>query len=680
MRTEVPDMSALRACLAAAFVALVLAAPAVAQQRERMHPDLVRQLREEEVQRALIATGSLDALVGRASRQQLRTALERFRTAYGFGGNKGPLTDPEKAKLRSLYSDVTDWAGLKKRDCTDAASQTTMRFLLPEKQVEPEQIGNAAGRCDSQWAAFVEKDWLLTISPQIYSLYDNTPISLFRSSIMPYPTVYSQLHLTSDEFTTKGEVDNDRGGYISYNLAYAVGDQVKALFMTYGKRYPETFTLPGFLRPLVETEAKPGDETQPDARTRGWQLLMQGVTNLIASDFPFDNGWQKVSSKDCKLSQDMGDDQPVRILFATDRLMKKGAPVLGTTAKGIAPDSLFAPEQDRRLRMGCAYVSPPIEGADPAREAGKPIVEYHLFHDGKQGDFGDRLYLTDEIAPVGDNGRSWTGGDALVFIHGYHVAFREALYTVAKIVKDIKFEGRAYLYSWPSRESLTGYFEDLDNSEQSEPFFQSFMRMLMRDAHIYEIDLIAHSMGSQSMLRALAALRPIFDTERSGADARKWRGKATSSIRIGQMIFAAPDVSRPVFSQKIERIAPYADRITVYVSSGDIALSASKLIRGGLPRMGELSDNGEPALIDNRKVHIIDATLNESWYKRYFGGGYGHDYLSQAKPVLDDIKDILTGKRADDGQFPDERDARRFQKRPYAATQGKFYWKLVEPN
>jgi len=677
-------MSALRATasssLAAVLFSLILAAPAAAQQRpERMHQDLVRQLRDEDVQRALIASGSLDALVGRASRGQLRLAIERFRTAYGFAGNKGPLTEPEKAKLRDLYDDVRDWAGLKRHDCADPTSQASMTFLLPEKQVAAQPHGNAAGKCDSKWSAYLAKDMLLSISPQIYSLYDNTPISLFRSSIMPFPTAYTQLHLTSDEFTTKGEVANDIGGYVSYNLAYSVGDQVKALFMKYARRHPSDFNVPDFLRPLIETESKPGDETQPDARTKGWQLLMQGVTNLIASDFPFDNGWTKVSSKDCKLTQDMGDDQPVRILFATDRIMKATAPRLGETRTGVSADSLFAPEQDRRLRMGCAYVSPP-DGGDPVKEAAKPIVEYHLFHEGKKGDFADRLYLADEIAPTGTSAGQWTGGDALVFIHGYRVAFKDALYTVAKIVKDIKFQGRAYLYSWPSRESLTGYFEDLDNSEQAEPFFQSFMRMLMRDAHIYEIDLVAHSMGSQSMLRALAALRPIFDTERAGGEGRRWRGRDTSSIRIGQMIFAAPDVARAVFGQKIERIAPYADRVTVYVSSGDLALSASKVIRGGLPRMGELSDNGEPALIDNRKVHIIDATLNQSWYQRYFGGGYGHDYLSQAKPVLDDIKDILTGKRADDTQFPHERNAKRFQQRTYTGTQDKHYWKLAEPN
>src|SRR5262245_39490982 len=179
MGIGVIHMSAFRACLGAIWLALVLAAPVAAQQRpQRMHPDLVRQLREEEIQRALIASGSLDALVGRASRRQLRMAFERFRNAYGFGNNKGPPTEPEKAKLPSLYKDLTDWAGLKQHDCADPASKATMKFLLPEKQVEPQLQGNAAGTCDSKWAAYAEKDWLLTVSPQIYSLYDNTPISL----------------------------------------------------------------------------------------------------------------------------------------------------------------------------------------------------------------------------------------------------------------------------------------------------------------------------------------------------------------------------------------------------------------------------------------------------------------------------------------------------------------------
>ena len=685
-------MSALRICLAVAALTAIVIPPAAAQVApaagQSMSSDLVKSLREEKVQRALIAVGSLDIVLGRASRRELRAAIERFRKAYGSKDGSGPLTDQERAKLQDLYDKFKEATGLKQRTCEDPASKAKLTFYLPEKLVSTTALGDSAGKCSGEWSAYIEKDWKLAIGPQIYPLSVETPISLFRKNIMKFSIDYSHLHLTSEEFTAEGEVANDIGGYVSYNLAFTIADQVKALFMSYAKRPPQDFKVPAFLLPMVEAEPQAPGAEEADPRTRGWLLLMQGVTNLVASDFPFDNGWKKVSSKACPLSQDMGDGQPrnIRILFGTDRLMKPQAPRDGTL---VSPDALFGNEPAYRLHMGCAYVTPPVAGSD----ANKPIAEYHLFHQGEKGDLGERTYLTDEIGPAPGQGPAWVGGDALVFIHGYNVAFKDALFAVAKIVADTDYKGRVYMFSWPSAVSTLGYFQDLDTAEQAEPFFQSFLRMLMRDANINQIDLLAHSMGSQSLLRAVSALRPIFETERSerfmlASDRRlaverklalERKGMRTAgSIRVGQMIFAAPDVARSVFDQKINRIAPYADRITVYVSSTDLALSTSQLIRGGLPRMGELSD-GEPALIDNGKVHIIDATpKSQSWFQRLFGGGYGHDYLNQAKPVLEDIQDILKARRANDRSTPDERSSKRFEKVAYKGAPDKFFWRLVE--
>jgi pimeloyl-ACP methyl ester carboxylesterase len=685
-------MSALRVCLTVAMLTAVLVSPAAAQVApaagQSMTSDLVRSLREEKVQRALIAVGSLDTVVGRAPRRELRMAIERFRKAYNFKDGTGPLTDPERAKLQELYEKFKEATGLKQRTCEDPGSKAKLTFYLPEKLVSTTALGDPAGKCSGEWSAYIEKDWKLAIGPQIYPLAVETPISLFRKNVMKFSIDYSHLHLTSEEFTAEGEVANDIGGYVSYNLAFSIADQLKALFMSYAKRPPQDFKVPAFLLPMVQAESQASGAEEADPRTRGWLLLMQGVTNLIASDFPFDNGWKKVSSKACPLSQDMADGQPknIRILFGTDRLMKPQAPRDGTL---VSPDALFSNEPSYRLHMGCAYVTPPVAGSD----ASKPIAEYHLFHQSEKGDLGERTYLTDEIGPPPAQGGAWVGGDALVFIHGYNVAFKDALFTAAKIVADTDYKGRVYMFSWPSAVSTLGYFQDVDTAEQAEPFFQSFLRMLMRDANINQIDLLAHSMGSQSLLRAVSALRPIFETERTerfmlASDRRlamerklalEKKGMRTAgSIRVGQMIFAAPDVARSVFDQKINRIAPYADRITVYVSATDLALSTSHLIRGGLPRMGELS-NGEPALIDNGKVHIIDATpKSQSWYQRYFGGGYGHDYLSQAKPVLEDIQDILKARRANDRSTPDERSSKRFEKVPYKDARDKFFWRLVE--
>jgi pimeloyl-ACP methyl ester carboxylesterase len=690
MRIEVLHMSAFRICLAVIALTAILAAPASAQVAPAAGPmtsDLVRSLREEKVQRALIAVGSLDAVLGRASRLELRAAIERFRKAYSFKDGSGPVTDQERAKLQDLYDKFKEATGLKQRTCEDPASKTKLSFYLPEKLVSSTGLGDT-GQCSGEWSAYIEKDWKLAIGPQIYPLAVETPISLFRKNIMKFSIDYSHLHLTSEEFTAEGEVANDIGGYVSYNLAFTIDDQVKALFMSYAKRPPQDFKVPDFLLPMLEAESQAPGSEDPDPRTRGWLLLMQGVTNLLASDFPFDNGWKKASSRVCPQNRDMGDGQPrnIRILFGTDRLMKSQAPRDGTL---VSPDALFGNEPSYRLHMGCAYVTPPVAGSD----ANKPIAEYHLFHQGEKGDLGERTYLTDEIGQGLKLGTTWVGGDALVFIHGYNVAFKDALFTAAKIVADTDYKGRVYMYSWPSAVSTLGYFQDLDTAEQAEPFFQSFLRMLMRDANINQIDLLAHSMGSQSLLRAVSALRPIFETARTerfmlASDRRlalerklalERRGMRTAgSIRVGQMIFAAPDVARSIFDQKINRIAPYADRITVYVSSTDLALSTSQLIRGGLPRMGELSD-GEPALIDNGKVHLIDATpKSQSWFQRLFGGGYGHDYLSQAMPVLEDIQDILKARRANDRSTPDERSSKRFEKVAYKGTTDKFFWRLIE--
>ena len=85
-------MSALRACLAAVVFALVLAAPAAAQQRERMHPDLVRQLREEEVQRAANEEDEVQRAANEEEEVQRVLAYLRERgiqVAEGLAGGDG---------------------------------------------------------------------------------------------------------------------------------------------------------------------------------------------------------------------------------------------------------------------------------------------------------------------------------------------------------------------------------------------------------------------------------------------------------------------------------------------------------------------------------------------------------------------------------------------------------------
>ncbi len=714
-------MSALRSCLAAISLALVLAAPAAAQPRpERMHRDLAAELRKPEIQQQLIAAGSLDALVGRASYSELREAIELFRKAFGFHQNgMKPLTPVEKAKLAAIYKEFQESTGLEEKmhtqpDQSKPEIKRTLELLLPLKLVkaEPEQEGDGHDKWLTYTASRPNPDGngrtiYVGIGPVIYPLSSYTPISLFRDRIVEAAVQFDGLHLTSDEFIGRGKF-GENNAVTSYNMVLSHDSELRGLFMRYRNDVlPSGFKVPDFLIQTAGAEPVTSETEKIEPTVRGWQLLMQGLTNLIASHFPFgndgENGWKKVSTADCPLNNEEDDDQDkIRILFGTDRAVVN-PDRNGTIAD---PDSLFTTKSGGALQLGCAYVS---KSAAEALTWDKLISGFKFIRtSARKGDFGDRLYLTNETGGYrSQNGDasakaaagSTAGGakarrrgrsDALLFIHGYNVPFKYALQTAAKVANDIDYKGRVYVYSWPSAESNLQYIQDLDRAEQAEPYFQSFMRMLMRDANIREIDILAHSMGSQTLLRSLSALRSIFESNRGGRlqtleAEEEGRWARPGSIRIGQLIFAAPDVDRSVFDQKIRRIAPYAKRVTIYVSSSDVALLASKTLRSGVARVGQLDDDGKPIRVDLDNVHVIDATWKEAWYswdrlKRLFTG-YGHDYFSQAEPILLDIKDILMARRDQEQITPSERAPGRFATRSYDAKSGdgtpRSYWELT---
>jgi esterase/lipase superfamily enzyme len=192
------------------------------------------------------------------------------------------------------------------------------------------------------------------------------------------------------------------------------------------------------------------------------------------------------------------------------------------------------------------------------------------------------------------------------------------------------------------------------------------MKLLLRDADIDYVDILVHSMGSQPVLRALSSLQSVFETERRGA-------VGSTKISIGQIMFAAPDVAGPLFDQKIRRIAPHANRVTIYASGTDVALLASQLLRGGAPRMGEVNSDGEPSLVEVKNVHVINATAPMSWWQTV--RGYGHDYFQQSGGVQSDIKQILS---IGDQEYltPDQRSPQLFEKLAFKGNKDWSFWRL----
>ncbi len=202
-------------------------------------------------------------------------------------------------------------------------------------------------------------------------------------------------------------------------------------------------------------------------------------------------------------------------------------------------------------------------------------------------------------------------GHALLFVHGYNVSFEDAARRTGQMAYDLGFDGAPVFYSWPSQASLSGYLEDEANIEWSQANLGLFLRDFLQRTDATHIYLIAHSMGNRALTRALAQV--LAEQPQAAA-------------RIREIILTAPDIDADVFRRDIvPALAGAANPITLYASSEDIALAASKRIHG-YPRAG---DSGSGMVVMDG-VETIDATgVDTSFIK--------HSYFASRRSTLGDM-------------------------------------------
>ena len=253
---------------------------------------------------------------------------------------------------------------------------------------------------------------------------------------------------------------------------------------------------------------------------------------------------------------------------------------------------------------------------------------------------------------------------ALLVIHGYNNSFVEAMQAVARIAGGADYKGRVYMFSWPSVSSSLRYLQDVDNAEEAEGSLQAFLAAMLRDNNIHTLDIVAHSMGSQQLIRVMGSIRSILDGRR----------QEEGSLHLGQVVFAAPDVSAAVFNTKILTWAKLAQRVTIYTSGGDWVLWLSSFLRGLNDRAGGHTPWGEPLYVNANNVYVVDKTPPEYDYWKFFK--YTHaDYVDD-KVILNDIQTVITGKPAGD---PTKRDpeGKVFKVMSYRGIPGKTYWETL---
>ena len=229
--------------------------------------------------------------------------------------------------------------------------------------------------------------------------------------------------------------------------------------------------------------------------------------------------------------------------------------------------------------------------------------------------------------------------EVLVFVHGFKVAFQDALTGAAQLAYDLHFEGLAALYSWPSEGALARYTVDEGNVIWSRPHFVQFLSLLREQTGADAVHLVAHSMGNRLLLDALAALpRP-----------------PAAAAPLREVVFAAPDVDAATFKEQMSSLRSKAQRFTLYASSQDKALMLSQTVH----RYARAGQSGLD-LVLAQTIDTVDATAVDTSL-------LGHSYHAENRSVLSDLFTLIRH-----GHTPKDRGLREFNRygMPYWALRG----------
>jgi esterase/lipase superfamily enzyme len=214
--------------------------------------------------------------------------------------------------------------------------------------------------------------------------------------------------------------------------------------------------------------------------------------------------------------------------------------------------------------------------------------------------------------------KSSSSDEALVFVHGFNNKFDESAFRLAQMVWDTNFTGVPVLFSWPSRGGILNYGYDTASATFSRRGFLELLQTLQADTQLKAIHVVAHSMGNQIVVEALANM-----------------AAGTLSRPLAEVILAAPDVDRDVFTDLAGRIRKVARGVTLYASSADKALVASRTLAGGVPRAGDVpAPPQEPVILP--ELDTIDVSVFGEEFL-----GLNHDTFAANRIVMEDFSRLL---------------------------------------
>jgi esterase/lipase superfamily enzyme len=218
--------------------------------------------------------------------------------------------------------------------------------------------------------------------------------------------------------------------------------------------------------------------------------------------------------------------------------------------------------------------------------------------------------------------------EALVYVHGFNNTFEAGAYRMTDLWHFLGREGVPIMYSWPAGFPglLKGYTHDRESGEFTLFHLKQFLVALAGCPDLERINLVAHSRGTGILTNAVRELVLVT----------RARGDDLATLKFGDLVLAAPDISGEVASQRIaaENLQHAVDSATFYVMKNDHAIGSAELLFADPKRLGQirpeqLTDRARERLAALREIAIVDSRIHTDWL--------GHGYFLSSPATFSDL-------------------------------------------
>ncbi len=239
--------------------------------------------------------------------------------------------------------------------------------------------------------------------------------------------------------------------------------------------------------------------------------------------------------------------------------------------------------------------------------------------------------------------------EVLLYVHGFNETFESAAFTTAELCHFLGREDVCAFFTWPASSSgnfLTSYTTTTESAEYGVEHLKKTIRILAATPGVEGLQLLAHSRGTDLMLKA------VHDLALEAIAAGK---EPVDLYKIDNLVLLSPDIDVDIAAQQVTGLISDPDlatvwpegrlprmlqgRLTVYASPEDRALLISKILFRSRNRVGQL----RPEDLSPRTQSYF-ATLGRVDLISYQGERtdfFGHSYFTSNPEVSSDLIEMI---------------------------------------